>query len=343
MGETHSSHRRREYLRKSAALLGASVTVGTASATSTGWSVYASGRDEQRSIRSNLVDSTSRTDEYKPPFQANAAMGAAIYATDWNQTSENLGPKNWSSGIKMCTSSATSGPKEIVESTHSTNWYSQGKNAVTASPDEQYIGGYDGGDYEKKLSDVSAGIASSAVTTLVGTGLSLATGFTGAGILVSMTAQLLDSADAGSNSYNRKWKWGSEEHTSTWTFYELKAEEGKTLTIDQAQITKLDIIGNENLFVGYGVDLEPPSNIDFPESESFTNLSKENYGEYDMLRKQRSGKRDLYASSGKYARENPTEFSLPDDELRTLDQDAIVLRAPVNLNPYETRQSPSDF
>lgn len=121
VGESHSSYRRREYLKKSAALLGTSVTVGTASATDTGWSVYASGRDEQRSVRSNLVDSTTRTDKYEPPFQGNAAIGASIYATEWNQTSEGLGPENWSAGIKMCTSSATSGPDKIVKSTHSTN------------------------------------------------------------------------------------------------------------------------------------------------------------------------------------------------------------------------------
>lgn len=347
MVERPSSEPRRQYLKKgAAAIFGSGLSMGTASATDRGWSVLADGESEPRSDIVQKLSATGKFEDiidnyvYDPTLAA--GLGGSITVEEWSKEASQTGTY-WDGSINTCISSATNGPSSIFKSQHTTNWTGS-DDAVLADPTARFIGGYDGGDYDKDNSDVAESLAQSALVALVGTGLSLATGFTASGIATSMTAALLDVASGSSNQYKRVWDWSPmQEQTSVWTKYDLRVFDGESETFDQAHLARLDENGYPELFGGFAFDMSPPSTPNLPSIDSFSDLARGNYSMSAVLKKSRSGKRDLYASSGEYVREHPDEFSLSDSRIRELPDDGVVLSASANPTFRPTAQSPEDF
>lgn len=342
-----SNELRRQYLKKgAAAIFGSGLSMGTASATDRGWSVLADGKTEPRPDTIERLSATGNIEDiinnypYDPTLAA--GLGGSITVEEWSKECSQTGTY-WDASINTCVSSATNGPSSIFESQHTTNWTGS-DDAVLADSTPRFIGGYDGGNYNDGNSDIAESLAQSAVVALVGTGLSLATGFTGSGIATSMTAALLDVANESSNQYKRVWDWSPmQEQTSVWTKYDLRVFDGESETFDQAHLTRLDENGYPELFGGFAFDMNPPSTPDLPSTDSFLNLARGNYSMSAVLKKSRSGKRDLYASSGEYVREHPDEFSLSDSRIRELPDDGVVLSAPADPTFRPTAQSPEEF
>ena len=77
------------------------------------------------------------------------------------------------------------------------------------------------------------------------------------------------------------------------------------------------------MFAGFNTDVSPPGYISLS-TTSFSSLAGGSYSQSALLKKERDGKRDLYVSSGKFARENPDQFAVPDSRLRTVGDDDII-------------------
>lgn len=342
MPEGHISEARREFLRKStAAVTSSGVLCGTASATDREWQVYLSESDRASGQADTIYTTTEYNDSLDIP-EVTASLGAGVRASSWGSVYDG-GPNNYFAEMKMSTTSATDGSDVIAHSQQTTSWDGPDALSVQSESDADHIGGYDGGNYEGDTDEVVESVAKAGLSALTSTAVSVATSFTGAGIASSLIFALVDSYTGDNSSYNREWDWNGLDEASVYTFYTLKLSEGESMNIDQAHLTNLDIpFRNAQMFSGFNTDVSPPGYITFS-TTSFSSLTGGSYSQSALLKKERDGKRDLYVSSGKFARENPGQFAVPDSRLRTVGDDDIILQTPVNMETRPTRQIPSSF
>lgn len=123
----------------------------------------------------------------------------------------------------------------------------------------------------------------------------------------------------------------------------MRFRRGVERNLDQAHLTSFNFpYDKTQMFAGFNTDVSPPGYISFS-TTSFSSLAGGSYSQSALLKKERDGKRDLYVSSGKFARENPDQFAVPDSRLRTVGDDDIILQTPVNMETRPTRQLSSSF
>lgn len=341
MGQKLNKQSRRNWLKTSGAVVsGVGLQTTLASAKGREWVVYKQSVSDSRLTTQSFDGSDSYSDTYTGLYTG--SLGAAVRASDWVTTSTT--PTVYIRDVKTCSTSAVEdddGSGEVTRTQQTTNWEeSQPSDAVIADNDNNYIGGFDGGNYESDVDGITEVIADTSIDILVSTAVALASSYSGAGIVASIIYALLSSANEDSNSYNRVWDWNRTRQTSYWTRYRINLPAGETLNFDQAE--RVDMyLTTDSMFSGFATTFEAPSSSSSVElNQSFSTLSDAEYSKKAALK--RKGGR-TYAFSGWYAKNNPDEFPLTDSELGSLRDDSVVTRTPSKFVTRPTRQDPSDL